>query len=501
MKVGSLFAEIGFKVDKTGIESFSNAIKTFQKKIKDGLKDLKEYAKAAKEISQAMRDAYIPNQSEARARYRAQTREISASARQKNANARRTNAEVRANMPALRASILERDSVTRERNSIARLWQTSQKERGLTGQHTGKYSQGIIGILRGIAGFNIGGIAGGVAGLAGFSHPIVMAITLGVKAIVSMIRWVGATIREGIRVGMAYRDYARFTGRDTTGIAGLLAATRNTTSMTPADVMSDIRGLEKSYWDMWFGQGNPRFWQMMGIRPTGNGEVDLKNILSSVYGITGGFQNKGLARSLLGQAGLSEQYITLVEDIMKENPTATFKELFAITKEQINAIEESNKIMREYDLTVGQVKAQLLKAFIDTGMLEVVRDFTDALIELMRAIHAIIEWWKGDSVVSKVLRNAWTYGNPITGVANIAKSMQTGAWGAGALEDAEKAMKASARQSTVTNNTSVNTTNNVQVASAEEAAEYTTNSAASIAEKWWGRSQNNNAYTYAGATG
>ena len=95
MKVGSLFAEIGFKVKDNDLDKFAKSIKDFQNIIKSGLSDLKQYAKAAREISQAMRDAYIPNQREARARYNAQTRELSASARQRVANARRTEAELK----------------------------------------------------------------------------------------------------------------------------------------------------------------------------------------------------------------------------------------------------------------------------------------------------------------------------------------------------------------------------------------------------------------------
>lgn len=497
MKVGSLFAEIGFKVDQSGLDSFSNAMKAFQKTIKDGLKDLKEYAKVAKEISQAMKDAYVPSHSDARARYRAETRSLNASARQKNANARRTNAEVRAGIPAIRASIMERDSESRNINAISRLWQTSQKERGLIGKNdSSNPNRPYIKLLGAIAGGNVGGAAGALAGAIG--GVVGAAISIGVKAIITAIRWLGATIREGIRVGLAYRDYYRFTGRDTTGIAGLLAASRNTSTMTPADVMGDIQGLEKGYWDMWFGQGNPRFWQMMGILPTGNGEVDLKNILSSVYGVTGGFQNKGLARSLLGQAGLSEEYITLVEDLVKNNPSATFKELFAVTKQQIGAIEESNRVMREYDLAVGQIKAHLLQAFIDSGVLDVVRSFTESLIELMRWIGSIIEWFK-NSAIGKALgwanEKLWnaTYGNAKEGLKMVANAV-------GIEDPAKRALTASARQETITNNTSINTTNNVQVSSAEEAAEYTTNSTSSLAEKWWGRSGNNNAFTYAAAT-
>ena len=152
MKVGSLFAEIGFKVDQSGLEKFSNALKAFQKTIRDGLKDLKEYARVAREISQAMREAYIPNQSEARSRYKAETAHLRSQSRVNNAWAKKEKAISIAGtadsyLKTQRAKFFEQDSNTRAKNATARLWALDQKERGLVGTHTGKYSSGILGIF------------------------------------------------------------------------------------------------------------------------------------------------------------------------------------------------------------------------------------------------------------------------------------------------------------------------------------------------------------------
>ena len=464
MKVGSLFAEIGFKVDESGLDKFSTALKAFQKTIRDGLKDLKAYAQAAREISQAMREAYIPDQREARARYRAQTRDISATARQKNANARRTNAEVRAGLPGLRAETLKQDSQSRFMNAVARLWQTSQKERGLTGTHTGKYSSSMLGVLKGIANFNVGGILGGAAGLMGASHPIVMAITLGVKAVVAAIGVVVRTIREGVRAAMSYRDYMAFTGRSTRGISGLMAAALNSTNLTPEDIMKDTAGLEKSYWDMWFGGGNPRFWQMIGQLPTGNGEKDIMTILRSVWNLSGGLKNRGVARSLLGQAGLSEEYIPLMEDLMKNNPDMSPNELFSRTREQIKQQEEGNKTLREIERTWLEFKVELARSLLEVGIGDILKSISDSLRELVDLMRGYKDWSDGDSTSAQVWRffkGTWKYGNPITGPGNIAE----------AITEAIKNIS-NTESGNVTNNIYSTNNNALTVSSTQEAADY-----------------------------
>lgn len=471
MKVGSLFAEIGFKVDESGLEKFSNALKVFQKTIRDGLKDLKSYAKAAREISQAMREAYVPTASESRSRYRAQTAHMRSQARVNNAWARRERMANIAGaadsyLKAQRARFFEQDSNTRALNAQSRKRALDQKENGLIGTHSGKYSAGIIGILRGIAGLNIGGLLGGIAGVAGASHPIVMAITLGVKAIISAIGLVVRTIREGVRTAMAYRDYMAFTGRTTHGISGLLSSSLNTTSMRPEDVMKDVAGLEKQYWDMWFGQGNPRFWQMIGRLPTGNGEKDIMTILSSVWNLSGGLKNRGLARSLLGQSGLSEDYIPLMEDLMKENPSETIKELFERTRDQIKALEEGNKKLREWDRVWQEFKVEIARTLLDAG----INDLLKELVELLRDIVA----WIREKSKSK---------HPVASMAwDIVKNAPTVNPVLSALESIKDFIVGGG----TTNNINTTVNNEVTVASTDDAVEYTTQSQyKSMADAWW----------------
>lgn len=477
MKVGSLFAEIGFKVDQKGIESFSNAMKAFQKTVKDGLKDLREYARAAREISQAMREAYVPTQKERQQRYRANTRYISASARKTNSDSRYENAVVRQmNARALldleRAKFFEQDSKTRASNAKSRERQLDLKEKGLIGTHTGKYSAGIIQILRGILGFNVAGIAGGVAGMAGFAHPIVSAIAIGVKAIVGAIQTVMKTVREGIRYGMAYRDYMAFTGRSTSGISKLLAASLNTTNLTPEDIMKDVAGFEKEYWNMFFGGGNPRAWQMMGILPTGIGEVDIKNILASIYSTTGGFENRGLARSLLSQFGLSEEYITLIEELVRQNPEQTFDELFSRTKEQINLIEEGNKTLREYDREWQELKIELAKTILDSGLINILKS-------LVRVLEELVLWLKSDK---KILESMG-----IKETDSVSKIV-----GGSVLENL---MPRIFEKPQVIINSEVN--NSVTVDTPEEAADFTQETQKTTLNKaWW---DNNVAYRNSGA--
>lgn len=492
MKVGSLFAEIGFKVDESGLEKFSNAMKAFQKTIRDGLKDLREYAKVAREITQAMRDAYVPTQQEARARYRANTRYISSQARRGNAGSKYMRAEAaniaaQATLANERARLMERQTRVRESNAESRAKQVRMKELGLIGTHTGKYSSGIIGLLRGIAGFSLGGIAGGIAGLAGLSHPIVAAISIGIKAVLSAIRWLGTTIREGIRIGLAYRDYARFTGRDTTGIAGLLAATRNATSLTPMDVMKDIQGLESGFWDMWFGGGNPRLWQMLGILPTGNGETDMMNLLGRIYGVTGGFKNGGLARSLLKQAGLSEDYINVFSDFMKNNPSLSLKELQTKSMAQIRQIEEGNRIMREFDETIRQIKVDLVASFIGSGLLDVVRELAKWIAETTKELMSFVNWIRSifpkQKEKPKWVENVDYYTNPLMGPSRLVKSLFTGEWGVDAAKEAIK--KGSGVSNSNSNNVSIDSHNNYVFNG--DPSEEAKSSVESIEDRWWGR--------------
>jgi len=501
MKVGSLFAEIGFKVDQSGLDTFSSALKAFQKTVRSGLKDLKEYARAAREVAQAMREVYSPTQVEARSRYRAETAHMRSQARVNNAWARRERSiniagAADSYLKAQRAKFFEQDSNTRALNAQSRKRMLDQKGKGIIGVHTGRYSSGILSILKGIAGFNIGGIMGGLAGLAGASHPIVAAITAGVKILLSGIRWLGKTIREGMRVGLAYRDYMSFTGRGTQGIAGILAASLGTTSMRPADVMKDISDLETSYWDMWFGQGNPRAWQMAGMLPTGHGETDLKNILSFVYGASGQFQNRGLAKSLLKQFGLSEEYIQVIENLVRNNPNQTLKDLLSKTKEQITTIEHGNKILREYDERMNQIKLKITEAIIDSNLLDLLEKFADLISYIIDNISERLGLESNEKrekrrakqgKAATLLEDVSYYADMWMGIPRLINSAFTGDWGSNSLM---RHMLGTGPGTT--NNITSNVTNNTTVASVDDAVDYNEKSRrTSLDNAWWGRNEYN----------
>ena len=369
MKVGSLFAEIGFKVDKNGLDTFTNAMKSFQRTVRSGLKDLREYAKVAREISYAARNMYIPTQQEARSRYRANTAYIRSTARQNNAWARQTRASsnldvAKAELLFKRAKTWERDSETRAKNADSRARTVDQRERGIISSARSRsgYTRVLSALAGGAGGGGLGSTIGALMGVIG--GPIGAAIALGVRAIVGAIMQVVRTVREGVRIVMAYRDYRSFTGRSTRSLYRMMGAALSTTSMSPEDIMRDAMGLEKSYWDMFFGGGNPRAWQMMGILPTGRGDIDLRNILASVYGATGGFQNRGMARSLLGQFGLNEEYIQLWEAFVRQNPEETFENLFRLFDEQVRNMEEANKTLKEFDEIIKNLKVVLASIIV-----------------------------------------------------------------------------------------------------------------------------------------
>ena len=476
--VADLVAKLGFKVDDSGFNKFKNSLQAFQSVVREGVKDLREYAKEAQKISKAFQEAYLPTRREAKERYNAITESI----------------RIKSYAQKIRAELLPKSLDIRDRNATSRARQLDLKEKGLErGVRTSPNA--LINILKNIAGFNVGGIAGGVASLAGISHPIVMAISLGVKAIVAAINLVMKTIRDGVKTAMGYRDYMAFTGRNTKGLSGLMAASLNTTNLTPEDIMKDAAGFEKQYWDMWFGGGNPRFWQMIGRLPTGNGETDLKTILTSVYDLTSGLKDKGKARSLLGQAGLSEEYITLLEDIRRNNPTMGVNEMFAKTREEIAKLEEGNKTLREWDRTWKEIRVELAKLFLDSNFGELLKDLVDILRELVGWLKSFIKWKNGESFGANLYRTAkdalfnTLFPNPI-------KLVKEG-WNLGSdlLGGIMNGMRGGN-----TYNINNNQTNQVSVSSTDEASDYVQKTGAnSFANTWW--SGVNPAYRNAGATG
>ena len=478
--VADLVAKLGFQVDTRGFDNFKKSLEAFQSLVRDGLKDLKEYAKQAEKISKAFQNAYLPTRKEAKERYTAVTESI----------------KIKSYAQRVRAQLLPRAMDIRDRNADSRARQVTLKEKGIqSGQPNNLRS--IFGILKGIAGFSFGGVVGGLASLAGFSHPIVMAISLGVKAIVGAIQLVMKTIRDGVKTAMSYRDYRSFTGRNTRGLSALMAASFNTTNLTPEDVMHDAAGLEKQYWDMWFGGGNPRFWQMIGRLPTGNGEKDLQTIIESVFGLSGGFKNRGLARSLLSQAGVSEEYIPLIEDIIKNNPTLSPNELFSRTNEEINRLEEENKILREWDREWKELRVELAKLFIDSKFNEILKELVDILREVVLNLRRFWGWKQGDTTGAKIYREANKFAERLSPWGMLTGQNSLFKLGYDSIKGLIDLMNPN---SSNTNNITTTVNNQVTVATPEEGADYVNNAGANaVDDVWWHRM--NPAYRTAGATG
>ncbi len=478
--VADLVAKLGFQVDTKGLDNFKKSLQAFQSMVRDGIKDLKEYAKQAEKISKAFQNAYLPTRKEAKERYNSITESI----------------RVKSYAQAIRAAFLPKAMDIRDRNATSRERQLTLKEKGIQSGQPNNI-RGILSILKGIAGFSFGGIAGGLASLAGISHPIVMAISLGVKAIVGAIQLVMKTVRDGVKTAMSYRDYMAFTGRNTRGLSAMMAASLNTTNLTPEDIMKDAAGLEKQYWDMWFGGGNPRFWQMIGRLPTGRGETDLQTILESVYGLSGGFKNRGLARSLLSQSGLSEEYIPLIEDIIKNNPMMSPNDFFTRTKEEIAKLEEENKILREWDREWKELRVELAKIFIDSKLNEVLKKLVDLLGEIVSNLRRFWNWKTGDTTGAKVYRATSSsfldsLSHSLNPLGNVFGDVIK------AYDWAKDLIMGGSSQNTNNINTTVN--NQVTVASPEEGAQYVNNAGArAVDDVWWHRL--NPAYRTAEATG
>lgn len=372
MKVGSLFAEIGFKVDDKGLKKFSEAMDSFQKSVKAGLNDLKQYAKAAREISKAMREAYTPSRSDQTARYKAQTELIRAQARLANT----------------RNALLPEQTRIRASNAQSRAKQVEMKEKGLIGTHNGKASRMLSRAVSIVGGLASGSMATVFGGLFGPFGAIIgkLADTI-VSAIWRATAWLSRSIVAGMKFGMAYRDYRNFTGRSTTGLSGLMAGTFNTANMRPEDILKDALGLETGFWEMMLGGGNPAAYQLLGVRPTGVGEIDLQNIIGSIREQTGNFENRGLARTLFKMFGLSEDYLN-VEMYRAGQKKAIFEKEINSLLANAEAFEQTNQALKEFEWLWDKFKADILVEFAKSDAFQKLRD---ALIELAKKLPEIVE--------------------------------------------------------------------------------------------------------------
>lgn len=384
--VADLVAKLGFQVDTRGFDNFKKSLEAFQSIIRDGLKDLKEYAKQAEKISKVMKEAYSPSKIDAAARYRAVTREINA----------------RARSLSIRARELPEMNVTRRMNAEARLRQVALKE---AGGGSGR-SSGISGAAKTVSAINSvlsGGIGGFLTAITTMINPLLGAITaLGskiVSGIMTAATWLWGQLKEGLRYAMAFRDYRTFTGKNTTQLRNLIGMAGATTSMTQQDVLKDATQIGQSYWDMWFGGGNPAAWQLLGIMPTGNGARDLNTIIKRIRGVAG--ENRGLALNLLKQFGLSEQYMTIMYDRWEDYQRGAGEKNFVeFIDEELNTFSELNEKVRNFGFSLDRLRSEFVKWLNDTigldNILKTITDYLKGIIIALRGGESIKSIITGD---------------------------------------------------------------------------------------------------------
>lgn len=373
--VADLVAKLGFKVDDSGFNKFKNSLQAFQSIVRDGIKDLKEYAKQAEKISKAFQNAYLPSRKDAEARFRADTYAIRA----------------KAYAQRVRAKWLPEQLAIRRLNAETRERQTTLKEAGLNGggsRSTG--ASAIVATLGMLTGGIEGVVRGGFATLgAVIAGPIGAAVGNAVGgAIMAVGRFIVNQIRQALSYIMAFRDYRSFTGRSSSGLNNLMGMTKWATNLTPQDILKDATAMGQSYWDMWFGGGNPAVWQLLGLTPTMNGETNLKNILSRIHSVTGGGKNKGLALNLLKQFGLSEDYMNIFEHWQEYKAGGGMDSFMNFSDEQIKRMEEANKSLKEFSQILDQVRVDVVDSLLKSGLKEFLLDLANYLKGLFQAFRS-----------------------------------------------------------------------------------------------------------------
>lgn len=379
--VADLVAKLGFKVDDSGFNKFKSSLQAFQSLVREGIKDLKEYAKEAERISNAFKNAYIPSKKDADSRYRAEIYSMRAKAYAQ---------RVRAKWLPEQLSIRRLNAETRER-------QTTLKEAGIAGASGMKGGGALLSFLGMLSGGIGGVISGGMTAIgAALGGPIGAAVAMAisnllgslVNGLLKGIQWLWGQIKQGLSYAMAFRDYRSFTGRNSKGLNNLMGMTKYTTSMNPEDVMKDATKMGREYWDMWFGGGNPAIWQLLGILPTMNGETNLKNLLSRIYGVSNNGKNRGLALSLLKQAGLNEDYMNIFENWDEYKAGGGEKSFQGYTDEQIRNLEQANKSLREFGQALDQIRVYFVDSLLKSGIKDVLQDLADYLLGLIHAFRA-----------------------------------------------------------------------------------------------------------------
>lgn len=379
--VADLVAKLGFKVDDSGFNKFKNSLQAFQSIVRDGIKDLKEYAKQAEKISKAFKEAYLPSRQDSEKRFRAETYAIRA----------------RAYAQRIRAKMLPETLSIRRYNAEIRDRQTALKEAGIVGSSVGRGGSALLSILGMLSGGVGGVVSGGLTALgSAIGGPVGAAVALAISKLLGSLigglikgmHWLWGQIKQGLSYAMAFRDYRSFTGRSSNSLNNLMGMTKYTTSMSPEDVLKDATAMGREYWDMWFGGGNPAIWQLLGIVPTPNGEQNLKNLLSRIYSVSGNGKNRGLALSLLRQAGLSEEYMNIFENWDKYVSGGGEKSFQGYSEEQIRILEQTNKSLREFGQELDQIRVYFVDSLLKSGIKDVLQDLANYLLGLIHALRA-----------------------------------------------------------------------------------------------------------------
>ena len=377
--VADLVAKLGFQVDTRGFDNFKKSLQAFQSIVRDGLKDLKEYAKQAEKISKAFKEAYLPSRSDAEKRYRAETYAMRA----------------RAYAQRIRARNLPETLAIRRYNAEIRDRQTSLKEAGLAG--AGRNGGALLSILGMLSGGVGGVISGGLTALgSAIGGPVGAAVALAisklmgsiVRGLISGLHWLWGQIKQGLSYAMSFRDYKAFTGRSSQELRGLMGMAQYTTSMTPQDIMKDATRMGREYWDMWFGGGNPAIWQMLGVMPTTSGKANLQNLLGAIYKNSGGLSNRGLALSLLKQAGLDEDYMNILERWNEYQSGGGERSFIGYTDEEIERLESANKSLRQFSDALDRVRVYFVDALLKSGLQDALKDIADYLLGLIQAFRS-----------------------------------------------------------------------------------------------------------------
>ena len=380
--VADLVAKLGFQVDTRGFDNFKKSLESFQSVVRSGLKDLKDYAKQAEKISKAFKEAYLPSRADADKRYRAEIYAMRA----------------RAYAQRVRARALPETLSIRRYNAQIRDRQTALKEMGVSSVGGASTQNGILGLLLRLSGGGglLGGALGALGGLIGsLFGPIGRTVGETIGRIVGGILikvggFIISQMRQATKYMMSFVDYKRFTGRSSNELSGLMEMTKHTANMNPEDVLRDAQRMGQEYWDLWFGGGNPQFWQMLRLRPTMNGQQNLQNALQRIYELSGGMkteQGRGLALKMARMGGL-EDYMPILDKWERYKSTGGQNSFFRFSDEEIAQFEKTNEALRKFGQAVDTARIHFVNVILNSGLESCLKSIANYLAGIVLAFKS-----------------------------------------------------------------------------------------------------------------